>query len=393
MAILKTGTISNRMVAALKVERDTVVWDRELTGFGVRAYPTGGRVYVAQARGPKHRNGPKRVTVGRHDILNADEARRRAALIIARIKAGEEPVPEPLAAKLANGPTVGDLAARYLEEHVAVRCKPKTAKTTRSVVNRHIVPALGKMSLAAVERAHVTDLHHGLSDRPAIANTAVKTLSHMYTLADEWGMVAEGVNPCRSVLKYPARRRERFLTDAEFERLSRVLDEVETEPRAPRGAIAAIRLLMLTGCRRNEILSLRWEDVNLGARELTLADAKTGPRTVPLSHSAVRVLAGLPRAPANPWVLPGLKPGAHLSDIEGAWHSIRKRARLGDVRLHDLRHSYASRALALGQSLPMIGKLLGHRQIETTGRYAHLAREPVHEAATRISDSIAAKIL
>ena len=381
------------MVAALKVERDIVIWDRELTGFGVRAYPSGGRVYVAQARGPKYPTGPKRVTVRRHEILNADEARRRAALIIARIKAGEEPVPEALAAKLANGPTVGTLAARYLQDHVAVRCKPKTAKTTRSVVNRHIVPALGKLSLAAVERAHVTELHHGLSDRPAIANTAVKTLSHMYTLADEWGIVAEGTNPCRSVLKYPARRRERFLTDAEFERLSRVLDKIETEPRAPRGAIAAIRLLMLTGCRKNEILGLRWDDVDLDAPELTLADAKTGPRTVPLSRSAVRVLAGLHRTPENPWVLPGLKPGTHLSDIEGAWHSIRKRAELDEVRMHDLRHSYASRALALGQSLPMIGKLLGHRQIETTGRYAHLARESVHEAATLISDSIAADIL
>ena len=127
-------TISNRMVAALEVERDTVFWDRELKGFGVRAYPGGGKVYVAQARGPK---GPRRVTVGRHGVLNAEEAKRRAALIIARVKAGEDPVPEPLAAKLSQGPTVADLAARYLEEHVAVRCKPKTARTSRSVVERH----------------------------------------------------------------------------------------------------------------------------------------------------------------------------------------------------------------------------------------------------------------
>ena len=257
MAKLQTGTISNRMVAALRVERDTMIWDRELTGFGVRAYPSGSHVYVAQARGPGERESSKRVTVGRHGVVNADDAWRRAALIIARIKAGEEPVLEPLAAKLANGPTVGELAARYLRDHVAVRCKPRTANTTRSAVNLHIVPALGKLSLAAVERSHVTELHHALSDRPATANTAVKTLSHVYTLADEWGMVAEGTNPCRSVLKYPARRRERFLTDAEFERLSRVLDQSETLRGASLGAIAAIRLLMLTGCRRNEILSLR----------------------------------------------------------------------------------------------------------------------------------------
>ena len=315
-------TVSNRMVAALEVDRDTVFWDPELPGFGVRAYPGGGKVYVAQARGPE---GPKRVTVGRHGVVNAEEARRRAALVIARVKAGEDPVPEPLAAKLANGPTVADLAARYLEKHVAVPCKPKTAKTARTAVNRHIVPALGGLPLAAVERAQVTALHHDLSDRPAMANATVKTLSHMYTLAEGWGMVAEGVDPCRSVAKYPARRRERFLTEAEFERLGRALDEAEVRGGASPGAVAAIRLLMLTGCRKNEILTLRWRDVDPDARELTLADAKTGPRAVPLPPSAVRLLAGLARRPGNPWVIPGHKPGTHMRDIDGAWQTLRGR--------------------------------------------------------------------
>ena len=217
----------------------------------------------------------------------------------------------------------------------------------------------------------------------------MKTLSHMYSLADEWGMVAEGTNPCRSVLKYPWRRRERFLTDAEFERLSRVLDKAGTGRGPSLGAISAIRLLMLTGCRKNEILSLRWEGVDLDAGDLTLADAKTGPRAVPLSPSAVRVLAALPRDTGTPWVLPGVKPGTHLTDIDGAWQSVRERAELDDVRLHDLRHSYASRALALGQSLPMIGKLLGHRQVETTARYAHLANDPLKSAANCIALRIA----
>ena len=390
MAKLQHKTISNRMVAALKVDRDTVFWDRELTGFGVRAYPGGGKVYVAQARGPE---GPRRVTVGRHGVVNADEARRRAALIIARVKAGEEPVPEPMAARLANGPCIAELAARYLEEHVAVRCKPKTAKTARTVVNRHIVPALGRLPLAAVDRMHVTDLHHGLSETPAMANMAVATLSHMYTLADGWGMAPEGTNPCRSVVKYPERRRERFLTDAEFDRLGRALDEAEACGGASPGAIAAIRLLMLTGCRKNEILALRWENVDLDAGELTLADAKTGPRTVSLSSLAIKLLAGLPRKSDNPWVIPGHKPGTHMRDIDGAWQTVRARAGLDDLRIHDIRHSYASRALALGESLPMIGKLLGHRQIETTARYAHLTRGSVRASAARIADSIAADIL
>ena len=380
------------MVAALRVDRDTVFWDGELTGFGVRVYPGGGKVYVAQARGPK---GSKRVTVGRHGVVGAAEARRRAALIIARVKAGEDPAASgPPAARRATGPTVADLAARYLEEHVAARCKPGTARTARTAVNRHVLPALGRLPLAAVERARVTGLHHRLHGTPAMANLVVDTLSHMYALAAGWGLVPEGTDPCRSVARYPARRRERFLTDAEFDRLGRALAEAEARGSASPAAVAAIRLLMLTGCRKNEILTLRREDVDLDAGALRLADAKTGPRTAPLSAAAAEVLAGLPRGPGdNPWVFPGRKPGARLRDVDGAWRTVRARAGLDDVRLHDLRHSYASRALALGESLPVIGRLLGHSRIETTARYAHLARESVREAAARVAASIAADVL
>ena len=158
-------------------------------------------------------------------------------------------------------------------------------------------------------------------------------------------------------------------------------------------AVAAIRLLILTGCRKSEILTLRWEEVALDEAELRLADSKTGARVVSLSGPAVKLLAGLPRLPGNPWVLPGRKPGTHLRKLDDAWNTVRSRAGLDGVRLHDLRHSFASRALALGEGLPMIGRLLGHARIETTSRYAHLARDSVREAAERISQSIAVDIL
>ena len=314
----------------------------DIKGFGVQIHPTGGKVYVAQARGP---NGQKRVTVGRHPLIGAEQARQRAALIIRRIKAGEEPVPLPLAAKFAGGPTVADLARRYLEEHVAVRCKPKTARTTRSVVNRHIVPALGRLPLAAVERQHVMELHESLCETPAMANMTVKTLTHMYALARGWDMAPEDCHPSRSIPMNPKRKLERFLTDAEFTRLGQVLDEVSGNgSRVSAGAVATIRLLMLTGCRRNEILTLCWEHVDLDAAEIHLADGKTGARTVHLSQSAARVLAALPRTPGNPWVIPGNKPGRHMTDIDAAWETIRALAGLHDVRIHDIRHSFASRA-------------------------------------------------
>ena len=388
-------TLSNRTVAALTVERDTVFWDRVLRGFGVRVYPTGGKVYIAQARERTGKKLPKRVTVGRHDVLNADEARQRAALILARIRAGEEPLPLPLAARANGGPTVSDLAERYLEQHVDVRLKARTRQGVRSALRNHILPALGRMPVAAVERRHVIDLQQSMSAYPVAANRALKVLAHMYRLGEGWGLAPEGRNPCRKIEKFPERSRERFLTDAEFARLGQVLDEAVADGRGSPIAVAAIRLLMLTGCRRSEVIALRWTDVDLEAGELRLGDAKTGPRAVQLPPTAVRLLETLPWRTDNPWVFPGHDRVGRYSagGLDYVWRNVRSRAGLDDVRLHDLRHSFASRALALGETLPVIGKLLGHSDIETTARYAHLARDSVHEAAERIAESIAADIL
>ncbi|MCY4488032.1 MAG: tyrosine-type recombinase/integrase [Deltaproteobacteria bacterium] len=391
MAKLTTTTISKRTVEALKVGKDSVFWDSELPGFGVRVYPSGSKYYVVQTRaGGK---AAKRVTVGRHGILTAEEARRRAALIIARIKAGEDPAPEPPPVTLVDSPTVGNLAKVYLDEHVAVRCKPKTAAMYRLIVNRHLLPALGKTPALAVDHARVTELHHSLRATPVMANEVVGTLSRIWNAAENRGLVPEASNPCRLVVKNRERRRERFLSEEEFRRLGRLLAEAETRKGVSVHAVAAIRLLLLTGCRRNEILTMRWSDVDLEARELNLVDSKTGARTVPLSPEAVEVLRNIPRMDGNPYVIPGKIQGRHLRNLNDPWNLIRKRAGIEEMRLHDCRHSFASRALALGEGLPMIGRLLGHARVETTARYAHLARDSVRESAIRISDSIAADIL
>ena len=291
-------------------------------------------------------------------MIPTDQARRRAALVIARIKAGEEPEPPPKAPADA-GPTVAELAERYLSEHVAVRCKPNTARGYRQVIDSHVLPVLGKLPISALGREHVADLHYRLRRIPTAANQAVDTLSRMLNQADlAWGLVPPGGNPCRFLGKYRTRRLERFLTEEEFRRLGGTLDALEAEGRVPVHAAAALRLLMLTGCRCSEIMTLRWEDVHLEANEIRLPDSKTGPRVVPLSPGATRVLASLPRAAGNPWVIAGRRPGKRLTHITYYWYrGPRARRARGDVRLHDLRHSFASRALALGESLSMIGKL------------------------------------
>ena len=243
-----------------------------------------------------------------------------------------------------------------------MRLKPNTQKRLRGVVRRDILPALGKVRVAAVKPSHVIELQQSLSGRPVAANTAVKVLSHMYRLGEGWGLVPEGCNPCREVKKHPERRRERFLTDVEFSRLGRVMEESLDGGRDSPTAVAVIRLLMLTGCRKSEILTLRWTDVDLEAGALYLADAKSGPRTVQLAPTAARVLEALPRRRDSPWVFPGNDRDGRFSGdgLDHIWQTIRARAGLEDVRLHDLRHSYASRALALGEGLPIIGRLLRH---------------------------------
>ena len=380
-------TLTTRIVEALPAsDRETVVWDRELPGFGVRVHPSGSKVYmVHKCSGGKSR----RVTIGRHGVWSLDAARREAGGILASLRNGETPARPGTENGPASGPTVAELAEQYMVEHVAVRCKPTTARSCRLILNGYLLPQFGKLRLGEITPDQVAGLHYRLREKPVMANQIIDMLSRLFNKAAASGDAPAGGNPCRFIKNYPTRSRERFLSEQEFARLGIVLDELESVGKIATAAAAGLRLLMLTGCRRNEILTLRWEDIDLEHDEIRLRDAKTGARAVPLSPTARQVLAALPRQPDNPWVISGRGPGTRLGNLNATWGVVRKKAGLEDVRLHDLRHSYASRALSLGESLPMIGKLLGHRKVQTTARYAHLARDSVKAAAERVSDSLA----
>ena len=244
--------------------------------------------------------------------------------------------------------TVAGLTERYLRVHVAVNCKPKTAELYRFVVERHILPALGELAVIEVGREHAAELHHRLRETPTMANTVVGVLSKMYRLAEVWELVPSGRNPCRSLRHYKEQSRERFLTAEEFVRLGEALREADVKGTLWPPAIAAIRLLMLTGCRKGEILTLRWDDVDRTARELRLRDSKSGPRMVPLTPAVEKVLDGIPRGEGNPWVIQSRKAGAHLPDLAYYWGRIAERAEVEGVRLHDLRHTHASHAVMNG---------------------------------------------
>ena len=381
--------ITKRMVDALSARGNAgIAWDRDLPGFGVRLYPTGRITYVVQSRGP---NGSRRATLGEHGDITPDQARKRAAAAIDRIKSGREALAREPQPEL----TVEDLARQCLARYVDVQCKDSTAKLYRQLLARHIVPALGEMPVVEVQREHIAALHFGLRDRRGQANNALWVLSKMFSLAEAWGQRPAGSNPCRSVRAYKMTRRERFLSRSEYRLIGRVLQESESNGSAWPAAVAAIRLLMLTGCRRQEIATLQWDDVDRTAGHLRLQDSKTGSRMIPLTPMGLAVLDGIPRVPGNPWVFVGQKQGAHVSQLTGHWHRLRSKMprSVQDVRLHDLRHSYASHALALGESLSMIGKLLGHTSMGTTARYAHLARDTEKASAAKVAATIEADIL
>jgi integrase len=210
----------------------------------------------------------------------------------------------------------------------------------------------------------------------------------MFNLAERWGLRSDGSNPCRHVEKFKEKKRERFLSSEELSRLGNVLAKAEQGGKELPSVIMAIRLLILTGARLSEILGLRWEWVDFEQGCLRLPDSKTGAKLIPLSRPAYEILENAPRLVGNPFVIPGAKEGEHLVNLNKPWRRIRKLAGLKNVRLHDLRHSFASVAASSGMGLPMIGALLGHKEVATTQRYAHLANDPLKAAADMVAEKI-----
>jgi integrase len=241
---------------------------------------------------------------------------------------------------------------------------------------------------------------------PGAANRCLSLLSKMFNLAEAWGLRPDGTNPVRHIEHYPeGKKRERFLSAAEMARIGAVLKRAETEHIAKGNGsaddrkggesiylIAAIRLLMLTGARRSEILTAKWEYFDAERAALRLPDSKTGAKVVPLGAPALAVLEALPRLVNNPYILPGRVRGQHLANINDFWCAVRRKAEVDGCRLHDLRHSFASVGAANGDGLLLLGKLLGHNEVRTTERYAHLSDDPVRAAANRISGEISARM-
>jgi len=373
--------------AAAPGERDYMLWDGDIPGFGLRVLPSGTKTYLVQYRAGTR---SRKMSLGPHGVVTPDHARTHAISILAAVRNGKDPAADRRSGREAIN--VATLAERFDREHISTRLKASTAKEYRRNLRRFILPAIGSLKVVEVARADIAKFHHDLRHIPYQANRCLEVISKMFNLAELWGLRPDGSNPRRHIRKYPEEKRERFLSAAEIGRIGEVLTAMEHEAVERPSVIAAIRLLMLTGCRLSEITTLRWDYVRFDEAILSLPDSKTGAKTVHLGQPAIDVLRGLPHLEHNPWVITGALPCSHLSDLQPFWQRLRLRANLPDVRIHDLRHTFASAALATGEGLPMIGKLLGHSQVQTTARYAHLAADPVRGAANKVANYISAAL-
>jgi integrase len=388
-------------------------WDTALSGFGLRVGHTGTKTFFVRYR-PKGtgRTGPKRFyTIGKYGPLTPDQARNRAKEVLGQVAAGQDPA--VALAEARHAITIADLAARYLQE-VELKRKEATADLYKGYLDRYVIPEIGRLKAETISRASIAKLHMKIGKHhPVAANRTLAVVSSMFAFAEKRDLLPVGhINPAKGVEKFPETPRERYLTTEELERLGSAIREAETSgipwevdeakptakhvPKNDRQTVispfaaAAIRLLLFTGCRLREVLDLRWSEVDFERGMLHLPDSKTGKKSVVLNAPALAVLAALPRA--GDYVIAGDNPTQPRADLHRPWRIVSHRAGLNGLRIHDLRHGFASVGAGSGLGLPIIGKLLGHRSTDTTQRYAHLDADPLRRASNTIGVTIAAAL-
>ncbi len=362
-----------------RLQPGDTIWDTDLKRFGVRRRVN--RIsYCVKTQIDRRQ---KWITIGRNGPMTPAEARTEARTILGAIDAGQDPTRDRDTRRTL--PTFDELADRWLAEHVEIKRKASTSREYRRLVDRHLRPALGRVRVDRITRADVMELHAGFSHAPYAGNRAVAVLSSIMTFSEGLGYRSPLSNPCRGVERFKEQKRKRPLTATELATLWAHLKSLDGS--ANPFILGAIRLLLLTGMRREEALTLRWANVDRDARLIHLIDAKKGPRDVILSGEAVRVLDGLPRVDGNEFVFVGQRHGQRLVNISETWRHIRQTLGFPDVRIHDLRHTIGS-MMARSAPLVVVRDALGHSEIATTSDYSHAANEDVRRAVDEFAEMI-----
>jgi integrase len=370
---------------------DRIVFDPTLPGFGVRLTAAGKKLFIARARA-----GGKRhyFNVGDADEVKLSQARRDADQMLRDLRDGRDPMLERAArrkAMEAGDTTIKHLAERWMAEVVKPKRKPRTVEDYQPLVDQKIGPKLGHLLVSRIEWDDVNKWHKDMAKTPRRANYAVAALKTLLHFAERVKLRPPNSNPCKGIEFYRERARERYLSEAEIAKAAGAIAKAEKQGKIGPHAAAGLRLALFTGARSGEITAAKWAHFNRAQKIIRLPDSKSNePRTIHLSDAAMDVLAGVPRV--EPFIIAGAKKDEPFKNLGRSWIVARAYADLGDVRLHDLRHSYASLAARKGVSLLMIGKLLGHKVAATTKRYAHIDRDAAADINEQLGAAMTAAI-
>lgn len=373
------------IAAAAAQDREVIIWDADVPGLGLRITPNGAKSFILKTRIGGGRSAPvRKPTLGKVGDITLDQARTKAREWKALAKDGIDPTRH----KEESGRTVADLCAEYLEVHAP---RKRSGDDDKAKIGQYILPRLGRLLVKDVSFTDIERLHRSMKKTPYAANRTLALISKMFALAIKWEWTER--NPAKGVERYPEEKRERFLSPDEIGTLSQALIDfvkAASRPNESRKAADAIRLLMLTGARRAEVLSMTWGMLDLETGVWTKPSSHTKQKKthrVPLSPPAIQLLANIKeRGDDKKFVFPSRRGSKHphITELKKAWSRICKLAKLEDVRIHDLRHTFASVLVSGGASLPLIGALLGHTQVQTTQRYAHMMDNPLREATARV---------
>ena len=364
--------------------RDTIYWDEGLPGFGLRVKTTGVKSFVVQYRN-RQTGRSNRKTLGRYGpTLSFHAARDLARSLLAEVVRGEDPVANARA--IRKSPTVSELADQYISEHAIPKKRPGSVRNDQAMLHRYVLPKLGTLRVVEVTNHDIQKLHNQMRETPYQANRTLSLLSKMFELSVRWEWRVD--NPARGVEKFQEEKRDRWLSDQELERLMAALAAHPNQIAAD-----AIKLQLLTGARIGEILNAKWTDFDLERRVWTKPSHHTKQKRrehLPLSTVACELLIRMrkDRGEQSSWLFPGRSPDRPYKDLKAFWRSVIKAAGLKNYRIHDNRHTHASHLVSSGLSLPIVGRLLGHTNPSTTQRYAHLADDPLRQAAEIMGQKI-----